>query len=253
MNYKEIKAFQYKNGFMKQINEKLIKEELLKININNIHIENVLTIAENIELLSIGYYFHHINVSPEYILKNITITGNMTNLNLELFNLTNETIENRYLDFMNTENKKNKIRLNQNEVVLYPEIIFKIKRIFENMSQLFKETAGVHSASIFDDDGNNIGFFIDISRLNCLRKVTGFLIKNNEQTINKRLCIMISSRVNTDIIKMFDKLGISTLITKAAPSYDSIIKSEMRNITLIGFLKDDRFTVFCGNQRVITQ
>ncbi|HNZ28191.1 MAG TPA: formate dehydrogenase accessory sulfurtransferase FdhD [Spirochaetota bacterium] len=254
MNYKEIKAFQYKNGITSQINEKLIKEEFLRVYINNIHIEDILTIEEDIELLALGNYFHCIDSAPDTILNNVRISDKAANITLESADLDDKTYKRNLScsDGLNAENK-NIFRLNCRETTLYPDIIFKIKSKFEEMSRLFKETAGVHSASIFDENGDNLGFFIDIARRNCLSKATGYLIKNKDQIKDKSLCIMISSRVNSETIKMFDKLGVSTLITKAAPSFDSVIESEKRDITLIGFLKEDRFTVFCGNGRVITR
>lgn len=254
MNYKNIQAYQYKNGSTNPITEKLIKEELLRVYINNIHIENILTVEEDIELLAIGNYYHCMNIAPDTILNNISLSDKATNITIESLNLGDKSYKRNCSCSSDLKaDNKNEFRLNCFEIILYPNIIFKIKCNFEEMSRLFKETAGVHSASIFDENGDNLGFFIDIARHNCLSKATGYLIKNNDQIKDKNLCIMISSRVNSEIVKMFDKLGVSTLITKAAPSYDSVIESEKRNITLIGFLKEDRFTVFSGIQRVITR
>lgn len=254
MNYKNIQAYQYKNGSTNLITEKLIKEELLNVYINNIHIENILTVEEDIELLALGNYFHCMNIAPNTILNNIRISDKTVNITLESPNINDKSYKRNCSCSSDLETDyKNEFRLNCLEINLYPDIIFKIKYKFEEMSRLFKETAGVHSASIFDKNGDNLGFFIDIARHNCLSKAAGYLIKNKDQIKNKNLCIMISSRVNSELVKMFDKLGVSTLITKAAPSYDSVIESEKRNITLIGFLKEDRFTVFSGTQRVITR
>ncbi len=248
MNYKEMQALQYKNGSTNPINEKLIKEEILSLNINGAHIEDRTTIEEDMELLALGRYFELLNVEPELILNTLEMSKNKANIASNTLNLS--SILNQSKNDSNIGiNRAN--RLKYGEIVLSPETIFKIKNNYEEQSALFRETAGVHSSSIFDEYGKNLGFFIDISRRNCLSKATGYLIKNKEQIKDKKLCIMLSSRVNSEMIKMFDKLGVSTLITKAAPSYDSVIESKKRNITLVGFLKEERFTIFCGEQRVI--
>ena len=74
----------------------------------------------------------------------------------------------------------------------------------------------------------------------------------NSDKINeiKESFILTSSRVNSEIIKLVRKSGIKILGSRGAPSNKAFTEAEKTNLTLISFLKKERFTIFSDKCRI---
>jgi formate dehydrogenase accessory protein FdhD len=248
--YNEIEAVRFEENNFIKIKEKLIDDIFFELSINGKIVDKILTINSDLDLLATGQFFQSTNLDPEIILKNLSFNGNNAELTNIIFD--NKNHYNKKCACFIEEEIENNFILKQNELNIQPQIIFKILNDFQNSSKLFKETAGVHGAGLYNEIGENSIFFIDIARHNCIIKATGFLIKQIYE--NKKvtpLLLMTSSRVNSEIIKMVYKSGINILLTRGAPSYSALLEAKKTNITLIGFVKENRFTVFNGINRII--
>jgi formate dehydrogenase accessory protein FdhD len=247
--YNEIEALRFEENNFTNIKEKLIDDIFLEISINGKIVDKILTVNSDIDLLASGQYFQSTNLEPNEILNNISIVNNKVNL---IVNSNDKIHYNKKCACFIEDEIENNFKLKQTEIKIQPQTIFKIFNEFQNSSSLFKETAGVHGAGFYSEIGEKSGFFIDIARHNCIIKATGFLIKQIYENKNETpLLLMTSSRVNSEIIKMVYKSGINILLTRGAPSNSALLESKKLNITLIGFIKENRFTVFNGIYRII--
>jgi len=123
---------------------------------------------------------------------------------------------------------------------------------FQDSSDLFKETGGVHGAGLYTAEGKKAAFFKDISRHNCLSKAVGFLIDNPDAEFGGSLTLMVSCRLNQEIVRMAQRAGIKILLTRAAPALSAYNEALRSGMTLVGFVKEDRFTVFTGRERIVS-
>ena len=234
---KNIKAKRYSFNKIEEIEESVIDEIYLNIYINDKNIQNIITINEDLDYLSYGSIFLGTDLDRETILNNIRIYKN---------NCYVSAFSNSYsLCCCMQKSKLNfkKRLIPYEEIEIKPDIILKIYKIFNEKSEIFKKTAGIHSASIFDINGELIYFAKDIARHNCIAKVAGFLLKNSEN-IKLTKYIFLSCRVNSEIVKMISDIGISIILTKSAVSYQGIKEAILNKIKLIGFVKNERFTHF---------
>jgi len=121
---------------------------------------------------------------------------------------------------------------------------------FRNISSLYLETGGVHSAAL--SDGRDILFFSeDIGRHNAVDKLIGKAFLKSVSVENKIL--FTSGRVTSEIITKAGRNRFPVVISRAAPSCMAISYAEDMGITLVGFARGDRMNIYSWPNRIKTQ
>ena len=116
---------------------------------------------------------------------------------------------------------------------------------------LFDETGGLHAAACFDSAGQLVVVREDIGRHNAVDKVVG------EAALEGRLplaqCVLlVSGRVSFEIVQKAAVAGIPIVAAVSAPSSLAIEAATRLGQTIVGFLRDDHYNVYCGADRIDT-
>ncbi len=120
-------------------------------------------------------------------------------------------------------------------------------KTFRNISSLYLETGGVHSAALSDRE--KILFFSeDIGRHNAVDKLIGKAFLQSIPVENKVL--LTSGRVTSEIISKAVRNRFPILISRAAPSCMAVNNAEDMGITLIGFARKDRMNIYTWPNRI---
>lgn len=128
-----------------------------------------------------------------------------------------------------------------------PSDIFNMVKDFQERSDVFKATGGVHSAALCDT--NSILLFTeDIGRHNTIDKIFGSCLLE-DISLNER-GIITSGRVSSEILLKVTKRNIPILISKSAPTDVAVKLAERWGITLIGFVRGTKMNVYTNSQRV---
>ena len=123
-------------------------------------------------------------------------------------------------------------------------------KTFRNISSLYLETGGVHSAAL--SDGREILMFSeDIGRHNAVDKLIGKAFLQSISIENKVL--ITSGRVTSEIMTKAGRNRFPILISRAAPSCMAISYAEDMGITLIGFARGDRMNIYTWPNRINTK
>lgn len=127
------------------------------------------------------------------------------------------------------------------------EDIKKLLRVFRNISTLYLDTGGVHSAAL--SDGKDILFFSeDVGRHNAVDKLIGKAFLQGVSIENKIL--LTSGRVTSEITTKAGRNRFPILISRAAPSCMAVNYAENMGITLIGFARGDRMNIYTWPNRI---
>ena len=125
--------------------------------------------------------------------------------------------------------------------------IRRLLNTFRNISTLYLETGGVHSAAL--SDGKDILFFSeDIGRHNAVDKLIGKAFLKNVSIENKIL--LTSGRVTSEIMTKAGRNRSPILISRAAPSCMALSYAEDMGITLVGFARGDRMNIYTWPNRI---
>jgi FdhD protein len=120
-------------------------------------------------------------------------------------------------------------------------------REFNQRSVLFKATGCMHSAAIADREKILI-VAEDIGRHNAVDKVIGHCIIENISLEDKMM--LVSGRLSSEIVSKCARWGIPVLASRTSATSYAVEIAEKANITLIGFVRGERYNVYTNGQRI---
>ena len=130
-----------------------------------------------------------------------------------------------------------------------PELLTSLPEKLLDKQRLFESTGGLHAAALFDENGNLLALREDVGRHNALDKLIGWGLLNNELPFYDRI-IMVSGRASYELLQKCRVAGVSIFCAVSAPSSLAVDLAEHFNITLVGFLRNDRFNIYSGFERI---
>ena len=116
----------------------------------------------------------------------------------------------------------------------------------------FTATGGIHASGLFSIEGNLILLQEDVGRHNALDKLIGSALITNSLPLNKHI-LLLSGRASFELIQKATMAGISIIAAIGAPSSLAVELATELNITLLGFLKKDRFNIYNSSDQITIQ
>ena len=89
----------------------------------------------------------------------------------------------------------------------------------------------------------------DVGRHNAVDKVVGTLLQEGMLPANE-LGLMVSGRASFELMQKTLVAGIPLLAAVSAPSSLAVQLANEFDMTLIGFLRNEKFNIYAGEQRV---
>src|SRR5437870_9681202 len=115
--------------------------------------------------------------------------------------------------------------------------------------RIFESTGGLHAAGLFDERGELQLLREDIGRHNAVDKVVGRALLDGRLPL-ERSVLAVSGRAGYEVVQKAVAAGIPILAAGGAPSSLAVATAERFGMTLVGFLRDDRFNVYTSPERI---
>jgi FdhD protein len=114
---------------------------------------------------------------------------------------------------------------------------------------LFEATGGLHAAALFDADGELVALKEDVGRHNATDKLVGWALLEGRLPLSDH-AVMVSGRSSFEILQKCLTAGVPIVCAISAPSSLAVEVARRFDITLVGFLRGNRFNVYSAPERV---
>ena len=114
---------------------------------------------------------------------------------------------------------------------------------------VFRATGGLHAAALFDASGQLLAVREDVGRHNALDKLVGWALLEGRLPLAEHI-VLVSGRASYELVQKCLAAGVPILCAVSAPSSLAVAVAESFGMTLVGFLRGQRFNVYSCLERI---
>lgn len=115
--------------------------------------------------------------------------------------------------------------------------------------ETFDTTGGLHASGLFDTAGHLVLLREDVGRHNALDKVIGAAAVAGALPLHDTV-LLVSGRVSFELVQKAAMAGIPILVAVGAPTDLAVDTAAAVGMTLVGFLRGERFNVYTRPDRL---
>lgn len=142
-----------------------------------------------------------------------------------------------------------KLRINGFQISA--DLIHELPQVLRDSQNVFDQTGGLHASALFDAEGKLVTVREDVGRHNALDKVIGAAFLAGELPLSESI-LLVSGRASFELVQKALMAGIPILAAVGAPSSLAVELAEEFGMTVIGFVRDGRFNIYTGRNRIIS-
>ena len=136
-----------------------------------------------------------------------------------------------------------------NDFSLDRRVLARLPGALRSDQALFEETGGLHASGLFDAAGEIVSVREDVGRHNALDKLIGDRVQADAVPLTS-LGIALSGRASFELMQKAMMAACPVVAAVGAPSSLAVELAEEFGITLVGFLKQERFNIYSRPDRI---
>lgn len=130
-----------------------------------------------------------------------------------------------------------------------PGLVSELPDRLREAQKVFSSTGGLHAAGLFTTTGETVAVREDVGRHNALDKLVGWALLEGRVPLSDHI-VIVSGRSSFEIAQKCLAARVAVLCSVSAPSSLAVDVAAEFNMTLIGFVRGERFNVYAGAARI---
>ncbi len=137
----------------------------------------------------------------------------------------------------------------QNKWKISHQLLYSFNQTLIEAQKNFTYSGGIHASALFDLEGHLLSIREDVGRHNALDKLIGEALMKNRIPLFDAI-LFLSGRASFELIQKASMAGIRMICAVGAPSSLAVDLAQELDITLVGFLRDNRFNIYTAPERI---
>ena len=137
----------------------------------------------------------------------------------------------------------------ESDLRVAPELVASLPDRVREAQAAFRATGGLHATGLFTGDGTLLHVREDVGRHNAMDKVIGRAFLDGLLPLTRSV-LVVSGRLSFELVQKAAVAGCPILIAVGAPSSLAVELAETQRVTLCGFVRDGRATVYSVPERI---
>ena len=129
------------------------------------------------------------------------------------------------------------------------QTIYALPDKLRKTQRLFDSTGGLHAAALFDKEGTLLALREDVGRHNATDKLIGWALLEGKLPLKENI-VLVSGRSSFEILQKCLTAGVPIVCAISAPSSLAADVAQDFGMTLVGFLRGEKFNVYAGEGRI---
>lgn len=143
------------------------------------------------------------------------------------------------------------LRVSDRRVEVAPEALWGLVATMAQVQPAYRASGGVHAAGLFDATGRALAICEDVGRHNAADKAIGMALLQG--TLAQAAILAATGRASSDIVAKAARAGIPIVASFSSSTSLGIELAEAAGLTLIGYLRRNRFTLYTHPERIVAQ